>query len=86
MCWGVNNGGYWGLANVVRIREQVQCDGLVVISVVMIIFPVFRKEDGVIFGKYDGSSFYPGICGTKVRFRHSVVQVKREKEGFPCSV
>ena len=80
---GCNDGSYWGLFDVVRSIEQVKCDRLATVSVVRIIFPVLRKKDGAVVGKYDGSSFHPRMCGTKGGFIHSVVQVKREEGVFP---
>jgi hypothetical protein len=77
MWWDVNNGDYWGLVDVVHSSKQVQCDELATIVVVRI-FPVLRKKDEAIFGKYDGSSFHPRICGTNAGFNHSVIQFKRK--------
>ena len=48
-----------------RCASVVQCDRVAMISVVRIIFPVLRKEDGVVVDKYDESSSHPHICDTE---------------------
>ena len=86
MCLCVNGGGYCGLVGDVTSSEQVQCDRLAANSVVRIIFPVLREEDGAVVDGYNGSSFNPRICGTKTGFSHSVVHVKRKQGGFLCII
>ena len=47
--------------------------------VVRIIFPVLRKKCGAVVSKYAVANvfnLYPGMCGTKARFGHGIVQVK----------
>ena len=66
--------GVW-LTLYVLSGEQVQSDGVALISAVRSLFPVLRKEGGVVVGKHDGSSSHQRICDTLFGFSHSVVQV-----------
>ena len=63
------------MIDIVRSVEQVQSDGLALISAVVILFPVLMKEYGAVVGKHDRSSSHPRICDTKAGLSHSAVQV-----------
>ena len=65
--------GVWPLADIVSSGEQVQSDGVALISAVGILFIVLRKKDRAIVDKDDGPDFHPRICDTESSFSHSVV-------------
>ena len=73
MCGYVDNGGYCSLADIVSSGEQVQSDGVALISAAGTLFVVIRKKDWAVVDKDDGSEVHQRMCDTEASFNHSVV-------------